>query len=186
MDAARSVFPTGNPAEKNPDPPGSDGRGAPGGRGYEHTQPGYLLAGAIGGAGLLILGLMLVLGPNPVPAIVLCILVAVIATMARLTVAVTSEDLRIRFGPVGLIRKQWPVKEIVSVTPVTNPWYYGYGIHYTPRGTLYNVSGRYAVEVLLFSGVTFRIGTDEPETLCRAIEQARAETQHAPAGRVHP
>ena len=185
-DPARSAFPAGNPATKSPGPSGAEGRGIPVGRGYEHTQPGYLLAGAVGAAGLLILGLMLVLGPNLVPAIVLCVLVAVLATMARLTVSVTPRDLRIRFGPVGLIRKQWPVAEIVSATSVTNPWYYGYGLRYTPRGALYNVSGRYAVEILLFSGKTFRIGTDEPETLCRAIEQARAEAQHAPAGRAYP
>ena len=108
--------------------------------------------------------------------------------MARLTVSVTPTNLRIRFGPVGLIQKQWPIAEIVSVTQVTNPWYYGYGLRYTPRGPLYNVSGRHAVEILLFSGQTFRIGTDEPETLCQAIELARAgaEVHRTPAGAAYP
>ncbi|MFA4861690.1 hypothetical protein [Methanoregula sp.] len=182
----RSAVPAMNPVTKSPGPSGSDGSGIPGGRVYEHTQPGYLLAGTLGAACLFLLGTMLFLGPQLVTILVLCILVAVLAIMARLTVSVTPANLRIRFGPLGIIRKQWPVAEIVSATPVTNPWYYGYGIHYTPRGTLYNVSGRYAVEVLLFSGQAFRIGTDEPEALCLAIGQAGAEAQHTPAGRESP
>jgi hypothetical protein len=58
------------------------------------------------------------------------------------------------------------------VIPVTNPWYYGLGIHWTPHGILYNVSGFSAVEVRLFPGTTFRVGTDEPDQLCAAIRQA--------------
>jgi hypothetical protein len=73
---------------------------------------------------------------------------------------------------VGLVQKEWPLHEIVSVTPVKNPWYYGFGLRYTPHGWLYNVSGRHAVEVLLESGSKVRIGTDEPEKLARAISHA--------------
>ncbi|MFO1424355.1 MAG: hypothetical protein U1F70_12035 [Candidatus Competibacteraceae bacterium] len=54
--------------------------------------------------------------------------------------------LRFRFG-VGLIRKRIPLAQIVAVEPVRNSWRYGWSIHRTPRGGLYNVSGWEAVEI---------------------------------------
>jgi hypothetical protein len=109
-----------------------------------------------------------------VAVFVLGIMIFVLAICSTLTVLV-DDTLRIRFGPIGVIKKSWPLAEIVSVTTVTNPWYYGWGIHWTPHGLLYNVSGYGAVEVRLLSGRMFRIGTDEPEVLRSAIEQARAK-----------
>ncbi|MEI7858142.1 MAG: hypothetical protein WCH85_11680 [Methanomicrobiales archaeon] len=103
---------------------------------------------------------------------VLGIMIVVLAIFSTLTVSIDYNALRIRFGPVGLIRKSWPLAEIASITAVTNPWYYGWGIRWTPRGPLYNVSGYGAVKVLLLSGKTFRIGTGEPEVLKLAIEHA--------------
>jgi hypothetical protein len=139
---------------------------------YEHTQPGYLLMGAVGGTILILLLMLVRFGMELVAIIVLAIMLFVLAIMSRLTVSVSNDTLRIRFGPIGLVRKEWPIQEIVSVTGVTNPWYYGFGIHWTPHGTLYNVSGRHAVEILLMSGKKVRIGTDEPEALVRAISHA--------------
>jgi hypothetical protein len=139
---------------------------------YDHTQQGYLLLGAVGGAGLIIFLTLIMFGPEPVSLIVLCILVFVLAIMSRLTVSVSDDSLRIRFGPVGLVHKMWPLKEIISATAVSNPWYYGYGIRWTPHGPLYNVSGRHAVEILLKSGKKVRIGTDEPDALAGAINHA--------------
>jgi hypothetical protein len=107
--------------------------------------------------------------------------VFVLAIMSTLTVSAGSGTLAIRFGPVGLVRKSWPLAEIVSVTTVTNPWYYGYGLRITPHGPLYNVSGPHAVEVRLMSGKSFRIGTDEPYTLKQAIDQARNTRGTQPA-----
>jgi hypothetical protein len=111
-------------------------------------------------------------GAEPIVLIVLCILLFVLAIMSRLTVFVSNDRLGIRFGPVWLIRKEWPLDEIVMATAVTNPWYYGYGIRWTPHGPLYNVSGRHAIEILLRSGKKVRIGTDEPEALAAAINRA--------------
>ncbi len=45
----------------------------------------------------------------------------------------------------------------------------GWGIHYTSRGWLYNVSGFRAVAVKLKSGKQFLLGTDEPAQLRAAI-----------------
>ena len=144
---------------------------SPDGR-YEHTQQGSVILGAVGVAVILILVSMLVFEPVLVSVLVLVILVMVLAIMSRLTVSVTDDHLKIRFGPVGLIRKEWPLSEIISATPVTNQWIYGWGIRWTPHGPLYNVAGSHAVEILLQSGGKIRIGTDEPETLCRALQKA--------------
>ncbi|MCK9579561.1 MAG: DUF1673 domain-containing protein [Methanoregula sp.] len=167
----------GNPHVKSPDPSGANEPGIPRRGKYEHTQRGTLIIGAVSAAIFIILATTYLYGPEWVAIIVLAIMIFVLAIMSTLTVSVNEGLLRIRFGPVGLVRKEWPLSEIVSVTAVNNPWYYGYGLRWTPYGRLYNVSGRGAVEVLLFSGKKFRIGTDEPETLKNAIETALSENK---------
>ena len=152
--------------------PGSGGPVEPWDLHYDHTQPGYLLIGAIGATALVLTGTLILFGPELVQLLVLGIMIVVLAIMSRLKVSVSKDMLMIRFGPVELIKKEWPLREIVSVVPVKNPWYYGYGLRYTPHGPLYNVSGSGAVEILLVSGKTFRIGTDEPEALSAAVMQA--------------
>jgi hypothetical protein len=62
--------------------------------------------------------------------------------------------------------------DVSGAQAVTNPWYYGWGIHLTPRGWLYNVAGAEAVEVAFHDGRTVRVGTDEPTRLVGAIRQA--------------
>lgn len=156
---------------------GSEGAGAPHGGIYEHTQRGILIIGAVSAAILLILTISVVTGFVWIVGMVVAILVFVLAIMSALTVSVGSDRLQIRFGPVGLVRKEWLLSEIVSASVVTNSWYYGWGIRWTPQGPLYNVSGFHAVEVLLASGKTFRIGTDEPDALKAAIERATATTR---------
>jgi len=147
---------------------------------YEHTQRGTLIIGTVSAAILLILATGYISGPEWITIIVLGIMVFVLTIMSTLTISLMGGILRIRFGPVGLFRKNWPVAEIVSVTEVTNPWYYGYGLRWTPDGRLYNVSGRGAVEILMFSGEKFRIGSDEPDILVKAILSAM-EQKHAPS-----
>lgn len=171
-DGAGHTFRSGNPSAKSPGPSGIDGSGRPGGGSYEQTQWGSVIIGSVTAAIILILGSMFLFGIVWVAIAVLGIMIVVLAICSTLTVSLDNDALRIRFGPVGLIRKSWPLAEIASVITVTNPWYYGWGIRWTPRGPLYNVSGYGAVEVLLLSGKTFRIGTGEPDALKLAIEQA--------------
>jgi|SRR5690606_850586 len=92
---------------------------------------------------------------------------------SRLTLEVTDAVLRASFG-AGWPRKEVPLEEIVSAVPVRNPWWYGWGIRWTPSGWLWNVAGLDAVEIRLRSGERFRLGTDEPVALARAVEGARA------------
>lgn len=97
------------------------------------------------------------------------LLILCIALFYKLTVEVTDTNFKFTFG-IGLIRKQIPLAEISTAKPVKNRLWHGWGIHRYSRGWLYNVSGFDAVEVILKSGRQLRIGTDEPEKLCRSIE----------------
>jgi len=157
------------PTAKSPGPSGADGSGKPWEGKYEHTQLGTIIIGAVTTAVAVILASMYLFVAVWVTFLVLGLMIIVLAICSTLTVAIQDDTLSIRFGPVGLIRKSWPLAEIDTVTTVTNNWYYGWGIRWTPHGLLYNVSGSRAVEVRLFSGKKFRIGTDEPEELSRAI-----------------
>jgi hypothetical protein len=57
-------------------------------------------------------------------------------------------------------------------------WYYGWGVRMGSGGWMFNVSGLDAVEIEMESGGRFRIGTDEPEELVRAIGQRTAIVTH--------
>ncbi|HUT31966.1 MAG TPA: hypothetical protein VNE39_00685 [Planctomycetota bacterium] len=143
---------------------------------YKHSQVGTLVLVLEGVAVAGILGLFLAFGWHPVGIVVLCILGLVAVLFGTLTVAIEEGWLVCRFGP-GLVRKRWPLADVREVRVVRNPWYYGWGIHYTPHGWLYNVSGLGAVEIVLASGKKARIGSDEPEKLAEAIRQSIPPTE---------
>jgi hypothetical protein len=137
---------------------------------YRHTQTGYLLLGALGAA-LLVFLLLLLNTFTWVGVAVVAVLAASLVAFGTLTVQVDAERLTLRFGP-GFLRKSFLLREIESARPVTNPFWYGWGIHLTPSGWLYNVSGLGAVEIALRGGGRARIGTDEPQALALALEAA--------------
>ena len=153
----------------------SAGAGSPWRRRYEHTQVGTLQIWAILAIMVLIVAVTLFTGASAVPLVVLCILVFAILCFATLTVTVHDDAVRFRFGPIGWFKREYPMSDIATAEAVQNPWYYGYGIRWTPGGPLYNVAGKDAVEICLFSGRTVRIGTDEPEALLQAIGEAKKQ-----------
>jgi len=142
---------------------------------YEHTQVGHLVIAATTAVILIIIVSVIDFGPVWVVLPVAIAILLILATFSTLTVSVRNGTLSLAFGPIRLFRKNWPLSGIVTVTIVKNPWYYGWGIRWTPRGPLYNIAGFAAVEVTLASGKVFRIGTDEPEELKRAIGKAGQE-----------
>lgn len=138
---------------------------------YKHTQFGYLIAT------LLIIGIILIMflikfyGFDWIAFIVLIILVICLFLFSALTISINNDILKISFG-IGLIRKEFLLKDIESCRIVKNPWYYGWGIRLTPYGWLYNVSGFYAVEIKLKTGERYRIGTDVPYELEKVIQES--------------
>jgi hypothetical protein len=135
---------------------------------YRRTQFGAAIVAAVGSAVVLVGALGVLTGRHPVAVAVLVLLVAALAMFCCLTIEIDRRQLRCFFGP-GLIRRTIAVHEIVSAQPVRNRWYYGWGIRMTPTGWMFNVSGLDAVELALASGSRFRIGTDRPDEVIRAL-----------------
>jgi hypothetical protein len=92
---------------------------------------------------------------------------------ATLTVEVEAENVLVRFG-VGLIRKSIPLADITRCEIVRTPSWWGWGMHWTPSGWLYNVSGRVAVRLEMRSQRPVMIGSDEAERLKAAIDASLA------------
>ncbi len=118
---------------------------------YRHTQTGAALRWGLilPAIGLLAIGFA---ARRAVPFVPLAALLAATGwALSSLTVEVTSTRLIWFFGP-GLLRKSIEREAIIGATPVCNPWWYGWGIHLTPRGWLYDVGGLDAVELALSDG----------------------------------
>jgi hypothetical protein len=141
---------------------------------YHHTQVGRVTLIALATA-MIVLGALLLLVREPAVDVLLFALLGVLALTAlcfsTLTVTVDGRSVTARFGP-GLIRRRIELGKVRAVWPVRNLWWYGWGIHWTPHGWLWNVSGLDAVEIDLADGRCFRIGTDEPDALAASIESA--------------
>ncbi|MDP8238737.1 MAG: hypothetical protein P9X24_06585 [Candidatus Hatepunaea meridiana] len=97
----------------------------------------------------------------------------VLILFGSLTVAVTDRAVIAMFG-LGLIRHKVLLSNITAMKKVRNKWTMGWGIKRIEGGLMYNISGLDAVEFKLDNGKVFRIGTDEPEKLIIAVEQAIA------------
>lgn len=141
---------------------------------YRRTQFGTVNVATLVAA----IGLVMLIsgraGWHPVSMTVVGILGICLLLFSSLTIDIDHRRLRCFFGP-GLIWRDFPLLEIAAARPVRNPWYYGWGIRLTPHGWMFNVSGLDAVELELVQGRRFRIGTYDPETVVRAITQARGE-----------
>ena len=143
---------------------------------YKHTQIGYFMI--VCGAIALVIALEIFFRKATVTSMLggLAAIFVIIGLFATLTVEIRDGLLRFRFG-LGLIRKKLKIAEIESCEVVRNPWYYGWGIHATGKGWVYNVSGFEAVEIFMSDGRRLRIGTDEPDLLRKAILTAKMETR---------
>jgi hypothetical protein len=97
---------------------------------------------------------------------------AVMLVFSRLTITIDDERIAWSFG-AGWPKFDLPLSEVQSVKAVKNSVFYGYGIRVVPRGMLYNVSGRDAVEITRHDGKVIRLGTDQPDQLLAAIDGAR-------------
>ncbi len=73
-------------------------------------------------------------------------------------------------GP-GLIRKRVLLVDIVGAEVARSRLLEGWGIHYTRRGWLYNVSGRDCVLIRLRNGKSFLVGSDDAMGLWEALQQ---------------
>lgn len=149
---------------------------------YRHTQIGWICIWACAG----IMALTVITGSAfqqprtqfPTIAFTTAILALICIMFGSLTVVVEPGSVLVAFGP-GLIRRRIPLDQVLECKPVRNKWTWGWGIRKIPNGWMFNVSGLEAVELVLRSGRTFRIGTDEPERLARVINEQLASIRQS-------
>ena len=143
---------------------------------YDHTQTGWIIIWTVGGFALLCILFPLFVDVPDEGALLLysvtAILVLALLLFYNLRVSVGSRGVFISFG-VGLIRKTFPIQEIIGMHSVSNQWICGWGIHYCQRAWLFNVHGFKSVELTMKNGKKYRIGTDEPDRLMEAIHSAQ-------------
>jgi len=132
---------------------------------YQHTQPARAILIGLVSTGLLFAAMSLYF----VPFIVGTIVEFVVAFLFRsMTIEISDAELKWYFGS-GFPLKRVPIGEVASAEAVRTSFWNGWGVHYTPRGWLYNVSGFGAVCVTLRNGKRFCLGSDEPEALVREL-----------------
>ena len=136
---------------------------------YEHVQIGWVILGSL----LLPVPILVVpagLTGSSAPLLVVALLALVFAGLfGTLKVRVDNSAISLKFG-IGIIQRRYTLSDLRSFAEVQNPWYYGWGIRYYPGGTLYNVSGLDAVELVLNGGKRVRIGTNESAKLFLVLE----------------
>lgn len=145
---------------------------------YRHTQFGKVIA--VGTAlGLAAAALVtLSLSPATLEAAwglvvaLFAIIAAAFFLLATLTVEVDAREVRVRFG-IGVFRKSVPLADIRRCDLVRTRIRWGWGLHWTPAGWLYNVSGREAVRLELARDKAVMIGSDEAPALKQAIDARR-------------
>jgi len=117
--------------------------------------------------------IFMIADPEPALMPIISIVLLLLASFLTLTVSIDGNDLRIKFG-YGIFSKRFSLSEIVSVKAVRNRWYNGWGIRFwwKPRMMIFNVSGFDVVEIKMKDGKIYRIGTDEPKKLEKAIRGA--------------
>ena len=138
---------------------------------YRHTQSGTVVVAALGVGVVLTIAVLLSVpgsGVRVATGVTLAILLLCAVLFYSLTVEVTADEVVVSFGP-GVIRRRFLLQDVRGARKVRNPWYYGWGIRFTPQGWLFNVSGLDAVELEFDGDRRVRIGTDDPEGLSTAI-----------------
>jgi len=138
---------------------------------YKHTQIGYIILAFMAVAAAVMIPIMLTSGATVLGAGVCVGIVLVLLLFGTLTVEIRDEKLVFWFG-IGLVRKSIPLSEIEDCGISLFPWYYGWGIRYTPQGWLFNVSGFTAVRLMLKNGKRLQIGTDDADALCSVVTNA--------------
>lgn len=137
---------------------------------YEHTQIGHVIIWPVLAIILIANGGFAGHRAAP-PVIVSIILLVCLVLFYRLKITIEDKTLCASFG-AGVIRKKVRLAEIVGCEPIRIRWWYGWGIHLTPCGWLYNVSGFDAVAIKLRDGKRLALGTDDPHGLTDAIRDS--------------
>jgi hypothetical protein len=145
---------------------------------YEHRQGGGFMRLTIG-LPVVVLIVIASLQPQAWPALLLAgpFLLLILACFDGLTIRIAGDALTWRFGHLGFPRGRVRLDEIAAASLTRTTFWEGWGIRWTRRGWLYNVSGCDAVLIQRRDGRSLLLGTDEPRRLKAAIDAALKETR---------
>ncbi|HYW94497.1 MAG TPA: hypothetical protein VE870_02805 [Bacteroidales bacterium] len=106
---------------------------------------------------------------NPLLLITSAIILVILLLFFRLTLKVDDHYVRYVFG-IGLIRGKYALENIESCSAVRDK-FLGWGIKFSPDATIYNIAGRYAIELKIRDQEKpVLIGTNQPEKFAGYIE----------------
>ena len=139
---------------------------------YRHTQRAtVIIAACVAGIVALVAWSVVLPAPIGVVLAVIIVLAASAVCFSSLTIEIVDGVLSWHFA-FGLFRRTLPVTAVQATESRRIPVLYGWGIHRTPEGWLYNVSGRDAVLVRVRDNTAVLLGTDEPDTLRAALQRS--------------
>ncbi len=141
---------------------------------YSHRQTGYVIYYSCFFVFVVCISIAYITNPFWVGYLSGFLVCTILSFFFSLNISVSDKVIQCSFQ-WNVIQRTILLSDVQQVEIVRNPWYWGWGIRYTPRGWLWNVSGFDAVELTYDNGRHFRIGTDEPTELCAAIQNAIAE-----------
>lgn len=110
--------------------------------------------------------------PAAAVGIIFGILTIIAIIFSSMTIEVNESEVCWSFG-LGVIKKRLLLEEIGSCRKVKNPLWMGLGIHAFGTGWIYNVSGLLGIEIELKGGSFIRLGTNQPNYLLQAIDDAK-------------
>lgn len=139
---------------------------------YQHAQLGYFMW-VVSLIMVSVCASFLFLMPPFAMMITLAAMLIPAVLFFSLNIKVSEESVSWYFGP-RFWRKSLLIDDIASCEVVTNNAFMGWGIRLLNDGWMYNVSGLLAVEIRLKSGSAIRLGSDEPNYLKEAIDNALA------------
>lgn len=138
---------------------------------YHHRQKANLMISVLGIASLVCFIFAALLPVAFIFLFVGTVLLICLVIFSSLTVEVSEDYLSWHFG-LGLMRKLILLSDIESVEVTQTKLIEGWGIRFTSRGWLYNVSGFQAVAITLKTGKQFLLGSDEPERLASVLRHS--------------
>lgn len=141
---------------------------------YEHRQTAVFMRVSFALAAAVLLALYAAQPTEQrVLLIVAPLLLLVFLAFDGLTIRIVGGELRWAFGVFGFPRGRLALAHVAAATATRTTFWEGWGIRYTRRGWLFNVSGFDAVLIRKTDGKTFLLGIDEPRKLVAAIESAK-------------
>jgi hypothetical protein len=126
--------------------------------------------------GLITLAYIYNWGNNPIDTTgyILCLILSVgfFLGFYGMTIIVFDNQIQVKFG-IGFYTKRIDFSAIDSISVTKYPLYFGYGIRMIPKGMLYNVSGRHAIEIKIKGKKSaLYIGTNDWDNLKMVLEES--------------